>query len=110
MIRLFNTDTTSFLALESSFSQEKSQPIDPAASEIGATLFDAIVNATTLDLLVAVESTNESLKSRLSDSYKYLKATCDKYGTLGRCRLLTSRHGASSAHYCLRFRCSHWSR
>jgi hypothetical protein len=83
MMRLFNTDTTSFLALESSFAREKSQPIDPAASEIGATLFDAIVNARTLDLLVAVESANESVKSRLSDSYKYLKAACDKYDTLG---------------------------
>src|SRR5882724_3086882 len=33
----------------------------------------------------------------------------EKRLTVYRCRLLTSRHGASSAHDCYGIRCSHWS-
>jgi len=82
----FSIDTTSFLSIESIFDGGK--PLDIAAAPIGASIFDMILNAREINLLIGSNTLNSDgephlVSTRLADSYLHLDSLAKKFPKSG---------------------------
>src|SRR5438552_17162436 len=78
--RVFSTDTTCFLAIESIFTKASGDARDPEAFAVATSLFDAIVNASELRLCLAVGKEEKDYSGRLSHGYKDVFSKLAKLG------------------------------